>query len=240
MREHPEVHDRPELRRPLRQPGRARRRPRDAHGPAGRLVARCALPRHQPVGDGGRAGVPARSAARRVPGRPVQRTPASSTAACRATTAGSFTGADRARKCRCRCRAAALEQPVGGAGRGARRHGAGDPAVVRGARVGGRRHRASRCSPTTAAGAGDPRGVPVAEAGAVEGDAASSPSCSRRWPASGGARRCERAGTLRRDRRGIERIRPFSGALPRPGRGVRPHGENTSAVDALSPHHSGL
>ena len=51
----------------------------------------------------------------------------------------------------------------------ARRHRARDPAVVRGARVGRRRRGAAAADRPLAAGAGNARGVPVAEAGAVEG-----------------------------------------------------------------------
>ena len=57
---------RPELRRPLRQPGGAGHRPRHPHGPAGRFLTGRALARRQPLGAGGGEDLPRRSTARRA------------------------------------------------------------------------------------------------------------------------------------------------------------------------------
>ena len=66
-------------------------------------------------------------------------------------------------------RAAAFEQPVRAAGGGARRHGRGGLALVRGERVGAQRCRAAHPDPLEPAVAGDSRRLPVAAAGAGQG-----------------------------------------------------------------------
>ena len=65
--------------------------------------------------------------------------------------------------------AAALEQAVGAARCGPRRHGPGDPALVGGPRRGGGRQRGAAAHRPRAACAGDGCGVPVAEADSFEG-----------------------------------------------------------------------
>ncbi len=170
MREQPEAADRPELRRPLRQPGRAGHRPRDPHGPAGRFDAGRALPGHQPVADGGRAATTWRGAA-------TPRTPADLAehdCLIYSTVQGDdrwlFSGADgqpRPMPVRGPLRSNNLSARAGG---GARRPGPGGAAVVRGPRVGRTAARCSRCCATTALPSQEIHAVfPSPQAGAVEG-----------------------------------------------------------------------
>ena len=109
-----------------------------------------------------------------------------------------FSGARRTQPAGAGQGPAAQQQPVGAAGRGARRPGPGRAALVRGPRFGARRRGAAAADAVDAAGAGDPRGVQLAAAGADQGDRL------RRLPAAAlrrrlvGRRQCARRQSLRR------------------------------------------